>query len=42
LPERKRTIYALEAIEVYDGGNDQTGNTTGDNTLFMKQGIFIP
>ena len=42
LPERKRTIYALEAIEVYDGGNDQIGHTTGDNTLFMKQGIFIP
>jgi len=27
---------------VYDGGADGLASTTGDNTLFMDEGIFAP
>jgi hypothetical protein len=37
-----RTIWALGQIVVYDGGADGLASTTGDNTLFMDQGTFIP
>jgi hypothetical protein len=38
----KRTIYEIGPARVYDGGADGDGSTTGDNTLFAVQGIFIP
>lgn len=39
--ENKRAIWQLDAVNVYDGGSD--GNaTTGPNTLFERQGIFVP
>jgi TolB protein len=37
-----RAIWALGQIGVYDGGADGLASTTGDNTLFMDQGIFVP
>jgi hypothetical protein len=41
-PEFKRAIWQLGQVEVYDGGSDGDGDTTGDNTLFMTQGVFAP
>jgi hypothetical protein len=41
-PEAKRSIWQLGQIEVYDGGNDANVDTTGDNTLFLTQGLFAP
>ena len=41
-PESKRAIWQLAQIEVYDGGADGDGDTTGDNTLFAVQGLFAP
>ena len=40
--ERKRAIWQLEKVNVYDGGVDGLAGTTGDNTLFETQGVFIP
>jgi hypothetical protein len=40
--ENKRGIWAMSAAKVYDGGSDGLASTTGDNTLFMDQGIFAP
>jgi hypothetical protein len=29
-------------VRVYDGGGDGVTSTTGDNTLFETQGVFVP
>jgi acyl-homoserine lactone acylase PvdQ len=39
--ELDRSIWQLEAIQVFDGGSDGLA-ATSPNTLFAKQGIFIP
>jgi hypothetical protein len=40
-PEGNRQVIEFSQIEVRDGGKD--GNTgTEDNTVFMRQGVFIP
>jgi hypothetical protein len=39
--ERKRAIWELGAIQLYDGGPDGSPSTP-DNTLFARQGIFVP
>ena len=39
--ERKRSIWALDQVEVFDGGNDGLAATT-PNTLFAVQGVFVP
>ena len=39
--EGKRAIWQLGAIEVLDGGPDGDAETAG-NTVFLRQGIFIP
>lgn len=39
--ERKRSIWALDQVEVFDGGTDGLASTT-PNTLFAVQGIFAP
>ncbi len=36
-----RAVWELGTIEVYDGGPDGVG-ATADNTLFARQGVFIP
>lgn len=38
----RRTIWALDAVRIYDGGADGDGDTTADNTVFERPGIFIP
>ena len=40
--EGKRAVWELGAIDVYDGGGDSLAATTGDNTLFARQGVFVP
>jgi hypothetical protein len=40
--EGKRAIWQLDQVKVYDGGPDGLASTTGDNTLFMDEGIFVP
>jgi Tol biopolymer transport system component len=42
IPESKRSIWALDMVQVYDGGPDGYADTTGDNTLFETQGVFVP
>jgi hypothetical protein len=39
--ERKRAIWQLGSVEVLDGGSDGVA-ATGPNSLFARQGIFIP
>ena len=38
----KRSIWELDAVRIYDGGADGDGDTTADNTVFARPGIFIP
>jgi glucose/arabinose dehydrogenase/PKD repeat protein len=40
--EGKRGVWMLGPIEVYDGGADGVASTAGDNTLFLRQGLFMP
>jgi Tol biopolymer transport system component len=40
--ESKRSIWALDKVDVYDGGTDGRASTTADNTLFETQGVFVP
>jgi hypothetical protein len=40
--EGRRVNAELGTVQVYDGGADGDGATTGDNTLFLTQGIFVP
>jgi hypothetical protein len=40
--EGKRAVWALGQVQVYDGGADGDADTTGDNTLFEDEGVFIP
>jgi len=39
--EIKRTIWQTEDVVVYDGGADGDADTA-DNTVFLRQGVFIP
>jgi hypothetical protein len=39
--ETRRSIWQLGSVEVFDGGADGVVSTT-PNTLFAKQGVFIP
>jgi hypothetical protein len=41
IKERNRAIWQLGQIEVRDGGADGIASTD-DNTVFAKQGIFVP
>jgi Tol biopolymer transport system component len=38
----QRAVWQLGQVRAYDGGSDGLASTTGDNTLFLTQGIFIP
>jgi hypothetical protein len=42
VPEGRRSLWALDGVEVFDGGPDADADTLGDNTLFATQGIFVP
>jgi hypothetical protein len=39
--ERNRSVWQLDAIQVLDGGSDGLASTS-PNTLFARQGIFVP
>jgi hypothetical protein len=38
----KRKVWELVAVQILDGGADGDGNTTADNTLYVKPGVFVP
>jgi hypothetical protein len=40
--ESLRSIWALDRLQVYDGGTDGLAGTAGDNALFAIQGVFVP
>jgi hypothetical protein len=40
--EGRRAIWATNQIQLHDGGADGQAATTGDNSLFATQGIFVP
>ena len=42
ISEGKRAIWELGQIHVVDGGEDGLVSTPADNTLFLRQGIFVP
>ena len=39
--EGRRAVWMLGPIEVFDGGADGVASTAG-NTLFARQGFFVP
>ena len=42
VPEQKRSLWGVGQISVSDGGADGDADTAIDNSVFLKQGIFIP
>ena len=40
--EGKRAIWELNEVDVFDGGADGQASTAFDNTLFARQGVFVP
>jgi hypothetical protein len=38
----KRAIWELDAVQIFDGGADGDGDTTADNTVFARPGVFVP
>jgi hypothetical protein len=42
IKDTKRVVEEIYDVHVYDGGADGVASTTGDNTVFLRQGIFIP
>jgi hypothetical protein len=40
--EGQRSVWELGPVRAYDGGADGLASTTGDNRLFMDQGLFVP
>jgi hypothetical protein len=38
----RRMVWALDDVRISDGGADGEGDTTADNTVFARPGIFIP
>ena len=41
IKELDRSIWQLEALQVFDGGSDGLASTS-PNTLFARQGVFVP
>ncbi len=42
IKEGKRAIWQIGQVAVFDGGADGLASTGGGNTLFARQGIFVP
>jgi hypothetical protein len=40
--EGRRAIWQTGAVSVTDGGPDGLAATTAGNTVFMRQGVFVP
>ena len=37
-----RAIWQLHQVQVFDGGYDGDPGTTSDNSVFMREGVFVP
>jgi WD40-like Beta Propeller Repeat len=42
LPEGKRSTWAIDRIQLWDPGADGSHAIVDDNTLFARQGLFVP
>jgi hypothetical protein len=42
IKDSKRLVEEVDDLHVDDGGVDGDANTTADNTIFLRPGIFIP
>ena len=42
IKEGKRAIWQIGQVAVFDGGADGLASTSGGNTPFARQGIFVP
>jgi hypothetical protein len=42
IKDTKRALMEVDDLRVYDGGADGVGSTTADNTVFLRQGVFVP
>jgi hypothetical protein len=42
IKEGRRTIWQIGQVVVYDGGPDGDAATVTGNTLFARQGVFVP
>jgi hypothetical protein len=42
VPEGKRSVWELGQIKVLDGGPDGDADTPTGNTVFARQGVFVP
>ena len=42
IKDTKRLVEEIFDVYVFDGGADGLASTTGDNAVFLRQGIFIP
>jgi hypothetical protein len=40
--KEKRDVHGIMDIRIDDGGADGDGDTTADNTVFLRPGVFIP
>ena len=40
--EGERAIWQLGRVIVLDGGEDGLVSTPDDNTIFLRQGVFVP
>jgi hypothetical protein len=40
--EGARANWQMGTVEVYDGGSDGDSSTASDDTLFARQGVFVP
>jgi hypothetical protein len=40
--ERARTMWQVQRIQIFDGGDDGTTATPNDNGLFAVPGLFVP
>jgi hypothetical protein len=40
--ENRRSIWELGQIQVFDAGPDGNINTSADNTVFLREGVFTP
>ena len=40
--DTKRVVQETDDLHIYDGGADGVASTTADNTVFLRQGIFVP
>jgi sugar lactone lactonase YvrE len=41
-PEGRRSVWEFEPVQVLDGGADGMLSTSGDNSLLLAQGVFVP